>query len=321
MVNAVSTDHGQVQAGTKRLIDGKWRVFYEGYWVKMYDVPADTLQAKKRLIEALTRRLFNHVEHGINIPGIRLDEARQAYELETNPLRKRVKGAMLAGCLFNRAADVFTKLVELQAIGAAIHTDNSLMRQCEEHLQEALLLGKMVLHRSGDEGIDEMWGEPFKAFAFPIEDFYRTRYLKIATTMKAIDRIAEELMVTFGDVPTFAGLQPCIRELARTARLKSETLRTDSDIFDVWAAFAVAADGLSGFTPLLGATPSPREQEIAQQGLLLLHQGRDLVFYMTRARVPMPKSTREFLERCDRYRARFFGPSARDAASPQIGPS
>ena len=134
MANGALTNIEQVQAGTKRLIEGKWRVFYEGYWVKMYDVPADTLQAKKRLIEALTRRLFNHVEHGINIPGIRLDEARQAYELETHPQRKRVKGAMLAGCLFNRAADVFTKLVELQAIGAAIHTDNSLMRQCEEHL-------------------------------------------------------------------------------------------------------------------------------------------------------------------------------------------
>ena len=26
-------------------------------------------QAKRRLIEALTRRLFNHTEHGLNIPG------------------------------------------------------------------------------------------------------------------------------------------------------------------------------------------------------------------------------------------------------------
>ncbi len=45
------------------------------------------------------------------------------------------------------------------------------MRQCGEHLQESLALGKMVLHRSGEEGIDELWGEPFKAFAFPIEEF------------------------------------------------------------------------------------------------------------------------------------------------------
>lgn len=42
------------------------------------DPPADSLQSKKQLIQALTRRLFNHVEHGINIPGKRLDEARRA---------------------------------------------------------------------------------------------------------------------------------------------------------------------------------------------------------------------------------------------------
>src|SRR5688572_18607491 len=92
-------------AGTERVIDGRLRVYYDGYWIKAYDVPANTLLAKKWLIEALTRRLFNHVEHGLNVPGARLDEARRAFESETDPQRTRVKGAMLAGALFNRAAD------------------------------------------------------------------------------------------------------------------------------------------------------------------------------------------------------------------------
>ena len=108
--------------GTRRSIDGNPCVYYDGYWIKCYEPPADTLDAKKRLIHALTRRLFNHVEHGINIPGIRLDEARQAYERETDPERKRVNGAMLAGALFNRAADIFTKVVELQGVGVEIAT-------------------------------------------------------------------------------------------------------------------------------------------------------------------------------------------------------
>ena len=60
-------DEAGIRDGAKRAIDGEWRVFYGGYWVKAYDAPADTLQAKKTLIEALTRRLFNHVEHGLNI--------------------------------------------------------------------------------------------------------------------------------------------------------------------------------------------------------------------------------------------------------------
>ncbi len=83
----------QAEPGAKRLIDGQWRVYYDGYWIKVYDPPADTLLAKKRLIEALTRRLFNHVEHGLNIPGTRLEEARRAYVCETDLPKKRVKGA------------------------------------------------------------------------------------------------------------------------------------------------------------------------------------------------------------------------------------
>src|SRR5690554_4073084 len=168
-----------VEDGTERVIDGVRRVYYDGYWIKAYDPPADSLKEKRRLIEALTRRLFNHVEHGINVPGDRLDEARAAYDAESVPERKRVKGAMLAGALFNRAADNFTKLVVLQARGEDV-SQHALMRECGRCLQEALSLGRMVLHRSGDEGIDELWGEPFRAFSIPIEAFYQSRYIKIA---------------------------------------------------------------------------------------------------------------------------------------------
>src|SRR6185503_16601351 len=69
-----------IASGTRRLIDGVPRVYYHGYWIKAYEAPEDTLSAKKRLIEALTRRLFNHVEHGINVPGTRLNDARRAYD-------------------------------------------------------------------------------------------------------------------------------------------------------------------------------------------------------------------------------------------------
>jgi hypothetical protein len=293
---------GAVAPGEKRVIDGQNRVHYDGYWIKVYDPPADTLAAKKRLIEALTRRLFNHVEHGVNIPGTRLDEARRAYLAETDPHKKRVKAAMLAGALFNRATDVFTKIVEIQSLGVEIGHSNALMRQCGEHLKEALELGKMVLHRSGDEGIDELWGEPFKAFAYPIEDFYESRYLKIAQTMKAIDQIADVLVATFGPLPMFTGIEPMIRDLATAARVKSETLQTDEEIFDVWATFVAASERLGCFRPLLSTSPSAEEQQQASTGLQLVRAGRDLVSYITRARVPMPKSTREYLERCHRYR-------------------
>jgi hypothetical protein len=214
---AQQTTERTVEAGTRRLMAGRCRVFYAGYWVKAYDAPADSLGAKKQLIHALTRRLFNHVEHGINIPGLRLDEAQRAYDDEAEPRKKRVKASMLAGALFNRAADVFTKVVELQALGVDIAPDNGLLFECGEYLQRALALGKQVLHRNGDEGIDELWGEPFKVFAFPIEDFYKSRYVKIAQTMRAIDDIRFELLSMFERMPMFAGIEPFLHEFCAAA--------------------------------------------------------------------------------------------------------
>jgi hypothetical protein len=117
-----------VADGTSRTIDGEERIYHEGYWIKMYPVPEDTLEAKRKLIEALSRRRFNHTEPGLNIPGCRLDERRGAFQAETDPGRKRVKGAMYAGALFNRATDIFKRLVDLHSTGVEISPDNDLMR-------------------------------------------------------------------------------------------------------------------------------------------------------------------------------------------------
>ena len=188
------------------------------------------------------------------------------------------------------------------------------MRNCGEHLQEALELGKTVLHRSGEEGIDELWGEPFKAFAFPIEDFYKSRYVKIAQTMAAIDTIGSTMTRVFGSLAMFAGVEPLIAELVVAAKSKCETLRTDEDIFDVWTSFAVATEKLGSYKPALGDDATTREQDWAAQGVQLLRRGRDLVSDITRARVPMPRSTREFIDASERYRRSFTG-AAREAVA------
>jgi len=286
----------ELAQGTERVINGQRRVFYDGYWVRAYDVPSDRWRAKKQLIEAMTRRLFMHTEPGINIPGARADEARAAFEAETDPAKKRVKGAMLAGSLFNRAADIFTKLVELEAQGIRIQSDNALMRMCGQHLQEALELGKTVLHRSGEEGIDELWGEPFKAFCYPIEKFYESRYIKIALTMRGIDEIAEALYETFSGQPLYPDIEPVIWTYARAAKINCETLRDDAEIFEVWADFVVAGEKLGSYGPERGKTEA--ERLLLERGQRLLINARELVLAITRARVPMPKSTRNFIERC-----------------------
>src|SRR5688572_1851536 len=214
----------EIAEGTERSVDGALRVFYAGYWIKSYPIPSDTLQEKRRLIEVLTRRLFNHVEHGLYVPGSRLEEAQRAFEAEEDPARKRVKGGMLAAALFNRATDILTKLVELQSGGIATSPSDPLMRRCGEHLQQALALGRMVLHRSGEEGIDELWGEPFKAFAFPIPEFYKTRYIKVAMAMRCIDRIAGEAAPPLERFPGFRGVGALVIDLAEAGKVYSETL-------------------------------------------------------------------------------------------------
>jgi len=290
--------------GTRRMIDGQERVIYDGYWIKTYAVPADTLEAKKKLIEALTRRLFNHTEHGLNIPGTRLKEARESYESETDTARKRVKGAMLAGALFNRAADIFRKLVELQACGIEILSDNPLMRECGKCLLDAMELGRNVLHRSGEEGIDELWGEPFRAFSIPLEDFYESRYIKIGRVLRDIDRISQVMIDTFSNIPAFANIEAPVLDLATAAKIKTETLRTDGDIFDVWARMVTAGERLGAMAlhEDAGSAPSPMTYNLSD-GLQLIRQGRDLIFYISRARMAMPKSTQEYADRCATYLA------------------
>lgn len=300
----------QIENGTRREIDGIPCVYYDGYWIKCYVAPADTWAAKKSLIDALTRRLFNHMEHGINIPGKRLDAARAAYLAETDPALRRVKGAMLAGALFNRAADIFTHLVELEACGVRIAPDNDLMRECGQCLTEALEFGRSVKHRSGDEGIDELWGEPFKAFMMPIEAFYESRYVKIAMTMRDIDRIADVMKESFAGSRIFGGIETLIADFGVAAQHKCETLRTDPDIFDIWPRFVVASERLNAFEPQLSDPPSPAELEEAECGMRVIAKGVQLVSDITRARTPMPKSMLEFFDICEEFRLQ-----SRDAAA------
>ena len=287
--------------GTVKDFEGKRCIFYDGYWIRYYSPPPDSLAAKKQLIENLKKRLFHHTESGINTPGRNLEAAREAYELETHPACKRVKGTMLAGALFNRATDIFTTAVDLEGKGVKISPDNELMRQSGEYFEEALELGKLVKHYSGHEGVDELWGEPLKAFALPIEDFYTSRYIKIAQTMRDMDIIVAKMTAVFSSVKMFAGVVTMVLEYGAIAKLEAETIRSDVAIFDVWPKFVATGEAILSFAPALSARPSAVDRKLAEVGLDLLHDGKDLLSYLAGVRTPMPKSSREYLERCEAY--------------------
>jgi hypothetical protein len=291
----------ELKNGMRELINGVEKIFYDGYWITYYKAPPDSLEARQKLIQSLTRRLFHHMEHGIDIPGQYLDQVRHNYESESDPQKKRVKGAMLAGTLFNRAATIFNHLVELEASGIKIEPESDLMKTCGDCLQEALVMGKMVKHRNGDEGIDELWGEPFKAFVMSIADFYDSRYVKIAMTMRNIDEIAGYMIKYAGGTPVNSDLVELINRYATAAKHKCETLRTDQDNYDVWSEFVVAGENITEFpfAEIEATDWQARRDKLDRR--YLLKAGVRLIAFVTRARTPMPQSTDKFHTECKIY--------------------
>jgi hypothetical protein len=287
--------------GDRRVIDDVEYIFYDGYWIRYYAPLEDSLANRKRLIDSLTRRAFHHTEAGINTPGKSLEQARAAYEKETDLDRKRINAAMLAGALFNRATDLFTTIVDLAELGVQVSHGNELMRQCSDCFQEALTLGKQVKHHSGCEGLDEVWGEPFKAFTMPIADFYQSRFIKIAQGMREIDQVAACMIEEFCQREMFYGLEQLIVDYAEAARHAAETMKKDPIIFQVWPNFVALGEKLDEFRP---SVPENAEQMLRMRvayGRALIQEGRRLISYIASARVPMPKSKEIYIEKCKRY--------------------
>ncbi len=287
--------------GERRLIDTVEYVYYDGYWIRYYAPMEDSLANRKRLIDSLTRRAFHHTEAGINTPGKSLDLAREAYESETDPERKRVNAAMLAGALFNRATDLFTSIVDLGELGVQVSHNNELMRECSDCFQEALQLGQQVKHHSGCEGIDEVWGEPFKAFTMPVKDFYESRFIKIAQSMRDIDRVADCMIEVFCSRPMFVDVEALIVDYASAARQIAETMKKDPIIFRVWPNFVALGEQLDAFKPELPQDADQMSRMRLAYGRDLIQEGRRLISYIASARVPMPNSTEAYIEKCRRY--------------------
>ena len=106
-----------IKNGSRKNINDRPHIFYDGYWIRYYAPPLETLSAKRDLLVMLTRRTFHHTEPGINTPGHKVESARLSFISEQDPAKKRVNAAMLAGALFNRATDIFTSIVDLESKG------------------------------------------------------------------------------------------------------------------------------------------------------------------------------------------------------------
>lgn len=294
--------HANLDSRPRKVVDGRAFIQYDDYWIRFYEPPEDSYRARRDLIDALTRRTFHHSEPGINTPGLRLELARKHYEEQADPDKKRVNAAMLAGALFNRATDIFTSVVEMEEKGIHISRDNELLRECGRCFREALELGTMVRHVSGEEGVDELWGEPFKVFTLPIKDYYESRYIKIAQTMRTIDQISARMIEVFAPLPDFAGIGPRIKAFGDIARRYMEMMKTDPDFFVIWPEFVVSGDRLLAYIP--ESTEYDRrlfERPEFQHACKLLKGGKDLIHHVAGVRVPMRKSTATYLSHLDDF--------------------
>ncbi len=300
-----SIDGKDLRDGESRVINDRCYVYFDGCWIHYYEPPPNTLENKRSLIKHLTRRTFHHTETGINTPGERLQQARSAYESETDLSRKRVNAAMLAGALFNHATDIFKAIVELEAKGVAISRSNELMKECGACFKEALELGSQVKHYSGEEGIDELWGEPFRAFTISIHQFYKSRYIKIAQTWHNLDKICDTIEQTFEGFPAFAELNTLVSNFTVAAKCESETMKSDDNIFIVWPEFIAAGEKLANFYPEIPLDASNSLIYALREGDEIINRGKKMIDWISGARVPMPKSTKSFEEHCAQYRIKL----------------
>ena len=292
----------KIENGTRRTIDDKPCVYYDGHWIRHYEVESDDLATKKKLIDQLTKRVFHHLEPGINTPGHRLEQIREIYEQEKVQALKRVKGAMLAGALLNRGSDILSTLVDLQQAGVSVDATRLLLKECGQCFMEALELGKHIKLYSGEEGLDELWGEPFKMFSMPMEKFYESRYIKVANTMTDIDEIAEALNRIIKDHPAFASAEAKISALAESAKLACETIRSDPVIFEVWPRYVAAKESVEDFVTDFYEQYNPENGATNKKIIELIRAGGNLIGSLAVVRVPMPISTQQFLDRCEALR-------------------
>lgn len=292
----------ELKNGTECEIEGKPCVYYDGYWIRSYHLNKDSFADKKLMIDQLTRRVFHHVEQGINTPSNRLDEIRAIYEAEDDPARKRVKGAMLAGSLLNRGRHILTVIVELEETGVKIETSNELLRECGRCFMEALELGKNIKLADGGEGVDELWGEPFRVFSMPIEEFFHSRYIKIAQTMSEIDQVVDAVCKVIDQLESFKNIKVKLMELAETAKLACETIRTDPVIFDIWPRYIAAKEAYEDCMQKRPAGDKKGDDLLLSlDANHLVKEGGTILIKLATLRVPIPNSVRDFSQRCDEF--------------------
>lgn len=166
---------------------------------------------------------------------------------------------------------------------------------------EALELGENIKLADGGEGIAELWGEPFRVFTMPMQEFFETRYIKLAQTMTEIDRITDAMTEIIRSSEIFYGLEELLEEFAISSKMSCETLRSDPAIFEVWPRYVAARELFDEFRIIIPNDLADEDRLAAKDKNRLLKEGSELLSRLTNLRVPIPDSVGHFIERCQQY--------------------
>ena len=147
------------------------------------------------------------------------------------------------------------------------------------------------------------YGANLKAFTMSPAKFYESRFVKIAQSMRDIDRVGDCMIKTFGSNSVFTGISDSIMAYTAVAKRVSDTMKKDPIIFQTWPEFVALAEALDTFEPKLPASADQMQQMKTGQGMALLREGKRLIGYIAGARVPMPLSTERYIEKCRQYQA------------------
>jgi len=313
-------DQGDVQVDKS----GVSRMFVDKNWVRHYELPTETSiraqhekeglkgdalehrvmhdvsMEKVGLIERMRRRLFANSEDGLAFvtKPDQIDNIRSDYESAEAPEEKRVLGSLLAGGLFNQGAELYKGLASIQAHTPGVDI-SSTRKQCGELFSEALKLGqKHVHHRNQrpEQGMAEMWGEPLKAFSQPLEDFYQSRYQKIATAMDNIDDIVQAVRGLTGKTKGCQELGKIADNYGKAAKALMETSKEDPAHLGLLADFKISHSKMREYEPTL--PPSfPKDAKLdmvehhADHVQPVIREAARAIRYITEARVEMPSMT------------------------------
>jgi hypothetical protein len=123
--------------------------------------------------------------------------------------------------------------------------------------------------------------------------------------MSEIDTITDKLSSIFRKTEMFGHLVPILKDLGESAKMATETLRSDTRIIEIWPRFVGASDRIFAAKVNIPKDGSRKQYALGKRGLELIADGATLIISHSNSRMPMPKSTSEFLERCNTFKKKY----------------